>query len=361
MQNICIDKNSLPIIFMLIKNRGQKVAVSKNKTKLNRILLIIVIATIAFCNNIMAKAEENLYYIGGFPLGFDLSADGALIVGLSEVICADDIYLPAKDAGLKSGDYILSLNGKKIVFSKDIDEVLSSYESGFVIAEILSDGKKSIKNIYPKKDLSGKYKLGVLIRDYISGLGTVTLINENGKFCSLGHPILDEEGKMLGVGGGYVYNCVINGIVKGERGKAGELKGTILRNSLLGDVTQNSSVGILGHFKQSEQLYQMKKYMTGTAEPGKAEIFTTLSGSSPKRYEIEIIKVDSKEKNNKNMVIRVTDDKLIRCSGGIVQGMSGSPILQNNKIVGAVTHVFLNDSTRGYAICIDKMTDILNN
>ena len=331
------------------------------KVKLKRFFILIIICISLFSSLTKVYADEEIYYLGGFPLGFDLSGEGALIVGLSEVICSDDIYLPARDAGLKSGDYILSLNGKKITCAADIDEVLKNYSKGdYVIAEILTNGKKCIKNIYPKMDLSGQYKLGVLIRDYLSGLGTVTLIKSNGDFCSLGHPILDEEGNLLGVGGGFAYACTINGVVKGERGKAGELKGSIVRTNVLGSVKKNSEVGITGRFDNVKQLDGLNRYQIGQAMPGNAEIYTTVNGSNPKKYSISIIKVDENDKSNKHMVIRVTDEKLISYAGGIVQGMSGSPILQNGKIVGAVTHVFLNDSTRGYAICIDKMLQVLN-
>ncbi|MBR3863800.1 MAG: SpoIVB peptidase [Clostridia bacterium] len=331
----------------------------KHFKKIITILIFILLLT----TNISAVYADNsskLYYIGGFPLGFDLSAEGALVVGLSEVICEDDIYLPAKDADIKPGDYILSLNGKKVTSAADIDEVLSNYESGFILAEILSGGEKQIKNIYPKKDLGGSYRLGLLIRDYLSGLGTVTIINENGEFCSLGHPITDEKGALLSVAGGVTYKCNITDVVKGKRGKAGELQGIIIRNEVLGAVTKNTEIGLIGKFTCYDDYKNIDKYEIGEACLGDAEIYTTIRGESPKKYSISIVKIDSGDKLNKNLMIKITDDKLIRYAGGIVQGMSGSPIIQNGKIVGAVTHVFLNDSTRGYGILIDKMVSSLN-
>ena len=316
---------------------------------------------ITFSTQGLVFAEEyQEYYLGGFPLGFDLSANGALVVGLSEVICEDDVYLPAKDAGINQGDYILSLNGKRIFCASDIDEVLRSNKTDYVIAEILSNGELFIKKIYPKKDLSGTYKIGVLIRDYLSGIGTVTLIAKNGCFASLGHPIIDESGNTLGVGGGSVYKCNIIGVIKSERGKAGELNGNILRNLKVGKVIKNTNVGLIGKFENIKECSVSTEYTVGEPSPGVAEVYTTISGESPKKYSISIVKVDMQEKTNKNMIIKITDERLIKYSGGIVQGMSGSPIVQNGKIVGAVTHVFLNDSTRGYAISIDKMIAELN-
>lgn len=318
------------------------------------IFLILTVVVIGSQYSVFAN-EENLYYPGGFPVGFDLSGKGALVVGLSEVICEDDIYLPARDAGIKSGDYILSLNGKEIRNASDIDAVLQKYTEGCIIAEILSKDKKSIVNIYPKKDLMGTYKIGVLIRDYISGIGTVTLVNKEGEFISLGHPIIDEEGNLLGVGEGKAFSCEISAVKKGERGVAGELKGHILRTKLLGFVYLNSPVGLVGKFDNLECIPQKTKMALGEASLGNAQIYTTINGYSPASYSISIIKIDNNAKNNKNLVIKITDEKLIKYSGGIVQGMSGSPIIQNGKIVGAVTHVFLNDSTRGFGININKM------
>ncbi len=232
----------------------------------------------------------------------------------------------------------------------------------------------------------------------------------------------------MGVSGGYCYKCVITGIEKGERGRAGELKGSILREQKLGVVLQNSAIGLIGRFGEKsvydsrkklavsqpevggaeiyatlnglepsmysvsivkvdkndknnknmvikitdERLIEIaggligrfgeksvydsrKKLAVSQPEVGGAEIYATLNGLEPSMYSVSIVKVDKNDKNNKNMVIKITDERLIEIAGGIVQGMSGSPIVQNGKIIGAVTHVFLNDATRGYAIAIDKM------
>lgn len=301
-----------------------------------------------------AYASEDIY-LGGFTLGFDLSGEGALIAGLSEIVSDDGVFLPAKDAGLKIGDIILSLNGKRIYKADDIDEILTNYDGNGIITEVLSDNKKQLKNIYPKKDLSGNYKLGILIRDYLSGLGTVTFINQNGDFFSLGHPITDESGNLLKVSGGNVYECTITGIDKSTRGHAGELKGELIRDKILGTVFANTSTGLTGKFTDKKYYSHLRKMQLGTAKQGSAEIYATISGNVPVKYSIAIVKTDETDKRNKNLVIKITDDRLIDSAGGIVRGMSGSPIVQDGKIVGAITHVFLNDSTRGYGISISKM------
>lgn len=294
-------------------------------------------------------------YLGGFALGFDLSGEGALIAGFSEIVSDDGVYLPAKDAELKIGDIILSLNGKRIYKADDIDEILANYDGNGIITEILSDNKKQLKNIYPKKDLSGNYKLGILIRDYLSGLGTVTFIKQNGDFFSLGHPITDEVGNLLKVSGGNVYECTINGIDKSTRGHAGELKGKLIRDEILGTVFANTPTGLTGKFTDTKYYSHLRKMQIGTAKQGGAEIYATINGKVPIKYSVAIVKTDEFDKKNKNLVIKITDERLVDTAGGIVRGMSGSPIVQDGKIVGAITHVFLNDSTRGYGISISKM------
>lgn len=332
--------------------------VKVKKIKIAAVLLAVVICVFP-CVKSKAYADGYEYYLGGFSVGFDLSSDnGALVVGLAEVIGKEGIFVPAKDAGIKNGDYILSLNGKKICTAKDIDQVLNECRGGGIIAEILSDNEKIIRTVTPRKDLSGKYKLGVLIRDYLSGLGTVTLINQKGEFCSLGHPVADEEGALLGIGGGLVYKCFINGIVKGERGKAGELKGTVVRTDVLGEVYSNTKAGLIGVFTDKSVYSHAIKAEIGVPQAGAAQIYTTVSGNTPVMYSAAIVKVDAVDKANKNIVIKITDAELIKLAGGIVQGMSGSPIIQNGKIVGAVTHVFLNDSTRGFGISAEKLLEI---
>ncbi len=331
------------------------------KGRVGKSLLVLFLIIIMFgsvgASSVFAASNE--VYLGGFPLGFDLSSEGALIAGLSEVVCEDGLRIPAKESGLKSGDYILSLNGKKITKAEDIDEVLINYDGNPIIAEIKTENGKEIKNLTPVKDISGKYKLGVLIRDYLSGLGTVTFVAQSGKFVSLGHPITDDEGNLLTVAGGLVYRCEITSVEKGSRGHAGELKGQVLRNKVIGTVAANTAVGLSGEFTDKNVYIGLTKMQIDSPKQGPAEIYATVSGQKPTKYSAAIIKTDLGDKQNKNIVIKITDERLIEAAGGIVRGMSGSPIVQDGKIVGAVTHVFLNDSTRGYGISIAKMASVI--
>ena len=197
------------------------------------------------------------------------------------------------------------------------------------------------------------YKLGILIRDGVSGIGTITFIKEN-RIAALGHPILNDNNSLVEIIGGNVYTCNITGCVKGERGKAGELKGNFIRISPFACIEKNLLCGVYGCLNDNFDYKTLKKVKIGEAVPGEASIYSTTTGNLPKEYSISIIKVDNNE-DYKNFVIKVTDKELLNTTGGIVQGMSGSPIVQNGKLVGAVTHVFLNDPTRGFGIKIDKM------
>jgi len=209
--------------------------------------------------------------------------------------------------------------------------------------------------IKPEKDALGKYKLGLFIRNYVSGIGTLTYVKD-GKFTSLGHPILDEQGNLIEITGGSLLNCTITGVIKGERGRAGELKGVFLKNTAFATAKCNTKTGVTGTMKEGEvERLNLRKVEMGEAKVGSATVYTTVNGSEPKEYSMSIVKVDKGEKDNKNLVIKITDDELIDITGGIVQGMSGSPILQNGKIVGAVTHVFINDPERGFGVSVQNI------
>ncbi len=298
-------------------------------------------------------------YLGGMPAGFILSSGEAKVVGVCDVPTAGGLCSPAKDAGIAVGDTILRLQEKRIRSAADIDRVLSGYKSGSVELVVKRNNREVTLSVTPAKELTGrKYKLGVLIRDTVSGIGTVTYIRQDGRFGSLGHAVPGEDGKPAEVLSGEMYHCSVVGVKKGIRGKAGELKGIFLNDGCIGKAEKNAPSGIYGTMNEKFCKDGIPLIRTGgihDACPGNAEIYTTVDGVSPERYSIDIVKVDALNDENKNYVIRITDSTLLAKTGGIVQGMSGSPIVQNGKLVGAVTHVFLNDPTRGYGIALDNM------
>lgn len=300
-----------------------------------------------------AYAQQKIY-VGGMPAGFSLSTRGVEIVGLCDVITENGLVSPAKDSGIQVGDVLLKIDNVETNCVKDIEKAIR--KGGEVYATLERQGETIIKQIVPAKDVNKCYKLGFFIRDCVTGIGTITFIKGN-KFASLGHPVVKNNGDIVEIVGGNVYLCNITGCVKGERGKAGELRGVFLKNNPVAKVEQNLISGVYGEIGSEFDTSLLKEVAIGDAVPGDATIFSTIIGNEPKEYSISIIKSDSYSEN-KNFVIKITDKELLQATGGIVQGMSGSPIMQDGKLVGAVTHVFVNDPSKGFGIDIDKMIDI---
>ncbi len=302
-----------------------------------------------------ALAYDNKVYLGGMPAGFSLNTRGAYIVGITDVISEKGLNSPAKDASLKTGDVILKIDGLEVNNSLDVEKILTNDKIKNLL--ILRDDLEQNVLIKPTKDINGKYKLGVFIRDSVKGIGTITFI-KNGRFASLGHPITEENGKISNAKDGELYDCFITGKVKGERGKAGELKGIFTKTMPIGNIDSNCSQGVYGKITNNFNLNELEQVEISNAKIGDACIYSTITGNIPKEYKISIIKVDNDSDGNKNLVLKITDKELIEQTGGIVQGMSGSPIVQNGKLVGAVTHVFINDPERGFGISIENMINL---
>lgn len=317
------------------------------------IVLILFIPCIFF--NVSAQmvyADNDKIYLGGMPAGFSLKTKGAYVVGLCDVITEKGLKSPSKDAGLSIGDLILKIDGNDVDSAKDVEINILNKNSVFV--EFKRNNEIIIKTVKPEKDLSGNTKLGIFIRDDISGIGTITYIRGN-RFASLGHPVVDDNGEPLSVNSGQIFNCNITGYVKGVRGKAGELRGVFIKSNDFGYIDKNLKSGVYGYvndeFLKQEDL---KEITIGNAKPGSAQIYTTISGNHPTKYDVTIVKVEEGD-SDKNFIIKIDDEGLLDSVGGIVQGMSGSPIIQNDKLVGAVTHVFINDPSRGFGIAISNM------
>lgn len=306
-----------------------------------------------------AAVQEQVVYVGGMSAGFTLKTGGAQVIGTCEVMTENGMRSPALDAGIRAGDVIYKVEGICIESITQLNEIVNKSSGKSISIEFERGDERQSKQIQTVKDsTSGRYKIGVLIRDSISGIGTVTYIDkESGRFGSLGHSVTGENKKEMRACGGNVYECSIVGINKGIRGKAGELKGMFLNDKCFGQAEKLCNCGIFGQISKDFKTEGLQTAVATSTDvkPGNAYIYSTINGNLPKRYEIEIVKIDKNNKENKNYVLKIKDEALICETGGIVQGMSGSPILQDGKLVGAVTHVFLNDPTRGYGIEIGKM------
>ncbi len=330
------------------------------KKAFKAVVLFLAIVLCAFCYmpfGAFANADNSLY-LGGFPAGFVLSTTKVEVAGICEILTPNGTCSPARDAGLKAGDVIAKINGEEVTKTSDINEIIARDYKKYEI-EVKRNGETVTLPIKPAKDMStGGKRIGVLVKDSINGVGTVTYVDKaNKKFASLGHPITDHSNQVIKINGGTVYNSLIYDVKKGVRGVPGELRGAF-ETSVIGSAELNCSCGVYGKLADNFNCSKLVKISKGTLNDvniGTAYIYSTVYGKQAECYKISIIKVDKSNKDNRNFVIKVEDKNLIEKTGGIVQGMSGSPIVQNGKLIGAVTHVFINDPTRGYGIGIDKM------
>lgn len=296
----------------------------------------------------------------GTPFGVKILTDGVIVVGLNDITTADGTVNPGKQANIQTGDIIYKINGVEVSSNDDVAKAISSSKGETVSVELQRDGKNLTLPLTPAlSSIDNTYKAGLWVRDSSAGIGTVSFYDpQTGAFGGLGHAISDvDTGEVLPVLKGDVVNVKIHDIVKGTVGTPGELRGSFVSNESCGTITVNNDSGVFGTMYEApyyDRLVPMG--LKQEIQTGKATILTTINGSTPKEYEIKIEKFNLFENSpTKNMVIRITDPELLELCGGIVQGMSGSPILQNGKLVGAVTHVFVNDPTRGYAIFAENM------
>ena len=303
-------------------------------------------------------------FVSGSTVGMYMETDGVLIIDTGEILSeGGETKEPAKNI-VKPGDYIVALNDEKISRKKDLIDDLKKLEGEEVILDVVRNGETVPVSITPAKDKQGEYKLGIWVRDNTQGIGTLTFVDEKGNYGALGHGISDvDTGELLEIQNGALYQAQILGIQKGAKGSPGELSGLIRyeQGKIIGSIETNSKNGIYGHFTGDRKSpISLKKMPVGYKQEvteGEASILCCVE-DEVKEYQAEITKIDMNHSDtNKSFVIRVTDPKLLSITGGIVQGMSGSPVLQNGKIIGAVTHVFVQDSTSGYGIFIENMME----
>ncbi len=294
----------------------------------------------------------------GEAIGVKIYADGVLVVGISDVADKQGrIFAPAKDAGIEVGDRIIEVNGNKVNDTDDFVEILNDEKGKVRITLIRGDDVRDVKLSAVYAPDSRSYKVGLWVRDSTAGIGTLTFYDpKTFSFSALGHGICDSDtGSLMTVRQGSINACNIRSVIKGEKGVAGELLGDFAGKKL-GEIEINSLCGIRGKAEKIPDRAFAPVASRFEVQEGNATILCDIDGNGPQEYEIEITKVSKAATDaGKNLVIRVTDPDLIEKTGGIVQGMSGSPVLQNGKIVGAVTHVFVNDPTRGYGIFIENM------
>ena len=316
--------------------------------------------------NLKVDVVDDKVFLGGKTLGFNVNTKGVIIVGSNYVITENGKVNPILSTGLKVGDVIIKINGVEIITVEDIVNILKVYtgESPLLL-NYIREGFEYSCLITPALDIQSKsYKLGLWLKEDAMGIGTLTYVDTDSNFGALGHAIsLDSSGHPLDIVSGKIYNCNVVGVKVGSRGQAGQLLGVFnVGDNTIGDLNKNCAVGAFGKVsdivKYSSDMKKIEVGGKSTAKPGKAKILSCIDGKNVEEYDIEIIKTNYKGSNDsKSMIIRIIDNRLLNKTGGIVQGMSGSPIIQNNKLIGAVTHVFLNDATKGFGLYIDYMME----
>lgn len=307
----------------------------------------------------MVDASADSVILGGHSIGVNINVDGIMILGFSDFYGQDGKrHCPAKEAGLKEGDIITKINNEDVVTAGKFSEIADNCQGKALDVEYIRNEKKYTTVITPvKAEKDEKYRLGLWARDGTTGMGTLTFVNPETKtFGALGHGVSDEETeKLITVGKSNIYYACVSDVKKGDVTQAGELKG-YFTSLEIGDIAKNTDVGIFGKF--SGECSDGKIVSTASRQEistGSASIYCCVDGNRVEEFSANIDKININSKDNKSMVIHITDERLINTTGGIVQGMSGSPIVQNGKLVGAVTHVFVNDPTRGYGIFIENM------
>ncbi|MEE0699836.1 MAG: SpoIVB peptidase [Bacilli bacterium] len=319
--------------------------------KIKSFMAIFLIATFIMPQSVLAYSD---YIIaGGENIGLQINNNGIIIAGFYKV---NEEY-PGKNASLQKGDTIVKADNKKV---ETIDDFINA---------IKDSNQQSLKLVYLRNNSEetttlnliadqGVIKTGLYVKDMVSGIGTLTFVDPNTKlYGALGHEVIESSsGTMINVKDGKIYNSSVTSIDKSTRGEPGAKNANVDANDVYGNIRENTVSGVFGNYTKevnNKSLYKVAKY--GDINLGMAKIITVLDGTEKKEYTINVLKVNNNQNDNKNILFEITDEELIKKTGGIVQGMSGSPIIQDDKIIGAVTNVVVNDPTRGYGILITSM------
>ena len=326
-------------------------------------LLLAILLGLSLCGRTAWAQEADRQLIPmGRAVGIKLFADGVLVVATSKL--NEGERSPAEDCGLKEGDLILRINAEEIQSTEHLQSILQESGEEPLTLTVRRGSTTSEVETRPVLCGDGVYRLGVWIRDSMAGIGTLTFYDpETGQYGALGHGITDVDTHVLmPLSSGSIMETTVKAVKKGQRGDPGELKGDFSVQKDVGTVSANTDAGIFGVAEESA--FANAGEAIPVAEPdevrlGPATILCTISGDETESYEVEIVRLCPDKRDMRNLLLRVTDRRLLDTTGGIVQGMSGSPIIQSGKLVGAVTHVMVNDPTQGYGIFLENMLNMV--
>ena len=326
-----------------------------NFKKLKNKLLIFIISFIIFSMPLLVLAYSKEVYLGGENVGIEVSSNGVLVVGFYDV----NNTSPGKDAGLKIGDIIVGVDDTVINEITDLSDAIYSKDNIKIrYVRDKTEYQTTLNLIYD----DNMYKTGLYIKDKIVGIGTLTFVDLNNKFGALGHQIIEKNtGQKFEIGTGSIFKSKVTDIDRSEINDPGEKNADYYEEEKYGIIEKNTITGIYGKYTKdisNKELIEIAEL--NEVKLGKAKIKTVIKGETQEEFEINIIKIN-KDSKTKNFLIEITDEKLLSISNGIVQGMSGSPIIQNNKLIGAVTHVVIDDPKKGYGIYIGNMLNELEN
>ena len=299
--------------------------------------------------------------VGGFPIGLKLYADGVVIVGTEPIDTENGYINTAEKAGIKLGDIIKSINGERVTTNSRVSQIIEESNGDVLTLQVLRGNELLTFSFNSEFSISeGKFKAGIWVRDSSAGIGTVTFCTSDGYFASLGHAVCDIDTKdVVPISQGECTDVKLTGYTKGVTGKAGELCG-VLESNKTGEVFYNGDLGVYGRYNEIPSTHTFCVAPMDAVKTGDAYIYTTLENNVTEKYSVRINHIDYGNPEHKNLVIEITDPRLIEKTGGIIQGMSGSPIVQDDMIVGAVTHVLVDNPAQGYGIFAQTMLENIN-
>ena len=318
---------------------------------------IICIVGLAAALTGPVRAADALVPVGS-TVGIELNCSGVVVTGFAEVASEEGVLCPAREAGLQPGDRITAVDGQTVNGGGEFLEKAEAFSGEPLVLHAVRAGQELEVPVTPVKNREGRYQLGLWLRDSVHGIGTVTFYDpDTGVYGALGHGVsLRGDGDLLDISGGCITANRVEDVVPGHKGEPGELRGVPDGEQVLGSVEANTAQGIFGTAREP---LSCREALPVAADSeictGQATIVTTVDGQGPREYDAEIVRVDLSAGDARQLTISVTDPELLSATGGIVQGMSGSPVVQNGKLVGAVTHVLLSDPTKGYAISMENM------
>lgn len=333
--------------------------IRKGLGKASIFLVTLTVLTTAGGGALAYKADSLIPM--GNAIGINILSEGVMVVGVPEILADGKSVSPARSAGLSAGDIITKIGSQTISSSEDMKQAIAKLDGSKIPVTVMRGGSKILLMVTPYKSENGHCELGLWMRDGVNGIGTMTFYDpKTGMFGALGHSVNDiETGVMIPMRSGMVTRSVVTDVAQGKAGLPGQLHGTFNNDSVLGALTINSTSGIFGRMKANDLIKGKKPLPVADKTDikiGPALIRSNVAGTVIKEYAAEIIRLyTGDEAVGRSMMLRITDKDLIAQTGGIVQGMSGSPIIQDGKLIGAVTHVLVNDPTKGYGISINNM------